>query len=72
MVQMYVDGRTNTLTWASQSRPDIATVYPASGPNHGFSLSLAATRGAHSVCLYAINTGPGNSTPLGCRTVTVP
>jgi hypothetical protein len=30
-------------------------------------------RGAHQVCVYAINAGQGSTNPaLGCRTVTVP
>ncbi|MHB1472340.1 MAG: DUF1906 domain-containing protein, partial [Dermatophilaceae bacterium] len=70
LVQMYVDGRANALTWADQPRPDVAAAYPAAGPNHGYTLTMAATPGPHSVCLYAINTGPGTSRPLGCRTVT--
>jgi SpoIID/LytB domain protein len=72
MVQMYVDGRANALTWASQARPDVARAYPSSGPNHGFTLTMGTTPGAHTVCLYAINTGPGGSRSLGCRAVVVP
>ena len=72
LVQMYIDGRTNALTWANQARPDVAAVYPTAGPNHGFTLTMPATPGAHTVCLYAINTGPGISRPLGCRAVNVP
>ena len=71
MVQMYVDYRTNVLTWASRARPDIGRAYPSYGPNHGYALTMAATPGAHTVCLYAINTGPGASTGLGCRVVNV-
>ncbi|MHB8300129.1 MAG: hypothetical protein ACYDDW_16560, partial [Dermatophilaceae bacterium] len=72
MAQMYVDGSANALTWANQPRPDVAAAYPATGPNHGYTLTMAATPGLHTVCLYAINTGPGTSSPLGCRTVSVP
>jgi hypothetical protein len=72
MVQMYIDGRANALTWASRPRPDVAAVYPTSGPNHGFTLTMGTTPGAHTVCLYAINTGPGTSTRLSCNAVNVP
>ena len=72
LVQMYVDSRANAVTWASRPRPDVGAVYPAAGPNHGYTLSLAATAGRHTVCLYAINTGPGATRTLGCRAVTVP
>jgi hypothetical protein len=72
MVQMYVDGLANSLTWADQPRPDVGAVYPQAGPNHGYSATMSTTPGRHTVCLYAINTGPGTSRQLGCRTLTVP
>jgi hypothetical protein len=68
---MYIDGRANALTWANLSRPDVGAAYPAYGPNHGYNLTMATTAGPHTVCLYGINTGPGASTQLGCRAVTV-
>ncbi len=71
LVQMYIDSRANTVTWAGQPRPDVGAVFPAAGPNHGYSLTMATTPGSHTVCLYAINTGPGTSRPLGCRAVNV-
>jgi hypothetical protein len=71
IIQMYVDGRANAMTWANQSRPDVGAVYPSSGPNHGYHLTMATTPGTHTVCVYGINTGAGTSTTLGCRTVTV-
>jgi hypothetical protein len=71
IVQMYIDGRANALTWANQPRPDVGTAYPAAGPNHGYTLTMQTTPGPHIVCLYAINTGPGTSSPLGCRAINV-
>ena len=71
IVQMYIDDRANAVTWANQSRTDVGAVYPSSGPNHGYHLTMATTPGTHTVCVYGINTGPGTSTKLGCRTVTV-
>lgn len=71
MVQMYIDGRANALAWASRPRPDVGRVYPAAGPNHGFTLTMRTTPGAHTVCLYAINTGPGSSIGLSCHKVRV-
>ena len=71
MVQMYVDGRTNALTWANAPRPDVGAVFPAAGSNHGYTLTMQSTPGAHTVCLYAINTGPGISRQIGCRVVTL-
>ena len=72
MVQMYIDGRANALTWANQPRPDVGAAYPSYGPNHGYNLTMATTPGPHTVCLYGINTGPGASTQLGCRAVAAP
>ena len=71
MVQMYIDGRANALTWATGPRPDVGAALPAYGPNHGYTLTMATTPGTHTVCLYGINTGPGTSTQFGCRAVTV-
>ena len=72
IVQMYVDSRENTMAWANQPRPDVEAAYPGTGPDHGFTMSLDVSPGAHRVCVFAINTGPGNHTTLGCRSVTVP
>jgi hypothetical protein len=72
MVQMYVDGRANAVTWASRPRPDIAAAYPSAGPNHGFTLTMRTTPGLHRVCLFAINTGPGTSRQISCHTANVP
>ncbi|MEC5156077.1 hypothetical protein RCH23_003485, partial [Cryobacterium sp. CAN_C3] len=53
------------------NRADIAAVYPAYGALHGLSEKVAAAPGAHNVCVYAINTGAGGHSLLGCRMVTV-
>jgi stage II sporulation protein D len=71
IVQMYIDGRANALTWANRPRPDVGAVYSTAGPNHGFTLTMRTTPGAHTVCLYAINTGPGSSIQLSCYPVRV-
>ncbi|WP_341359484.1 polysaccharide deacetylase family protein [Georgenia sp. M64] len=72
IVQMYVDYAANTATWADDPRPDVAVVYPTAGPNHGYTLTMATPAGSHTICVYAVNTGPGTSTSLGCRQVSVP
>ena len=54
------------------TRTDVGAVYPAFGPAHGYSTTLTAARGAHTVCAYAINVGAGTNRLLGCRSVTVP
>jgi spore germination protein YaaH len=72
-VDVYVDGAPVAELAADESRPDVAGVYPAYGPGHGFSTILALTPGKHTVCAYGINQGAGTTnTTLGCRVVTAP
>jgi len=57
---------------ANQSRPDVAAVFPAIGPNHGFSATIAARPGTFPVCVYANDSYIfGAATLLGCLNVTV-
>lgn len=69
-VHVYVDGVGQAFT-ADQARSDIGRIYPAYGAGHGFAMSIPAKAGAHEVCVYAINRGPGSHTLMTCRTVTV-
>ena len=57
---------------ANVNRPDIAAAFPGLGANHGFQGTLGASAGRHTVCVTALNVGPGANTSLGCATVTVP
>ena len=69
---VYVDGAGVALT-ANQSRPDIGAIYPGYGPGHGYSTSIAAGGGTHSVCVYGINlAAPGAHVLFGCRSIVVP
>jgi hypothetical protein len=72
-VHVYVDGQYATSARADQSRPDIAAAFPGFGIDHGYDVTIPASPGSHSVCVYGINAGPGgNGNPaLGCRTVKV-
>jgi len=70
-VHVYIDGVGNRIV-ADVPRADVGNAYPGSGSNHGFSKSFPVSGGAHSVCVYAINVGPGANTELGCRTVSTP
>jgi hypothetical protein len=72
LVQMYLDGRSYTMGWANRRRGDVGAAYPWAGADHGYELSIAASRGTHTACVYAVNTGPGRSVQLGCRQVAVP
>ncbi|MET4583515.1 hypothetical protein ABIE21_003041 [Conyzicola nivalis] len=71
-IHIYVDG-VGTSVNANESRPDLAAPYPNSGTAHGFSsLIPVGFGGAHEVCVYAINTGPGTHSLLQCSTVVTP
>ncbi|MEO7555234.1 MAG: SpoIID/LytB domain-containing protein [Acidimicrobiales bacterium] len=68
-IDVLVDGTYAALQFASLARPDVGAAYPSYGPNHGFSLSVPVGGGAHQVCAWAINQGPGVTGLLGCATV---
>ncbi|SDD82207.1 hypothetical protein SAMN05216410_0222 [Sanguibacter gelidistatuariae] len=69
-VHVYVDGKVAKGVTANTSRPDVARVHAVS-ETHGFDTSLATIAGAHTVCVYAIDSSGGSNPNLGCRTVTV-
>ena len=69
-VHVYV-GSSGTAYVADRTRSDIAGAFPAYGAAHGFDITATLPQGKSTVCAYAINTGPGPHTLLGCRDVTV-
>lgn len=69
-VHIYVDSASAAYV-ANKARPDVAAAYPGTGTNRGFSERITVGAGQHNICVYAINTGPGGHTFLGCRSVTV-
>jgi hypothetical protein len=64
-VHVYVDDR-GVPGAADSPRPDVAAIYPAFGPQHGFDLSLPLAPGVHRVCAYGIDRSGGTNTTLGC------
>lgn len=70
-VHLYVDGAWGGSVRADASRPDVGSVYPASGDGHGFTRSFTAAPGTRQVCAYAIDTATAGNTPIGCRSVVV-
>lgn len=69
-VHVYVEGRFAGALTASGARPDVAAAYPAWGPAHGFTGSVALPAGPATVCAYALDAaGAGGSVTLGCRRV---
>lgn len=70
-VHIYVDN-VGTAVTADRNRPDVGRVFPVAGATHGFTMSVDAGAGPHSVCAYVINlAGPGSNVLLDCRTVQV-
>ena len=61
IVQMYVDRRDDAPDGlGGPVPPRRGAVYPAAGPDHGYSMSMDVSDGAHSICVFAINVGPGS------------
>jgi len=69
-IHAYVNGRFAGVATANRSRPDVDTVFPRNGTNHGFDFIVPAVDGIQSVCLYGINVGPGGNSFIGCKNVT--
>jgi len=71
-VHLYLDGRAVVGLYATTTRTDIGATY-GKGDNHGYSATLPATPGTHTLCAYAIDsTLTGPNPQIGCRSVTVP
>ncbi len=66
-VHVYVD-HAGVAVAADQLRPDVGAVYPLAGDAHGFATSVAASPGAHQVCVFAIG---APNVQLGCVGVLV-
>jgi hypothetical protein len=66
-----VDGVAQGVVPAAAARPDVAAAFPAAGPSHGFSASVPAGPGSHSVCVSALSTAStATASLLRCATVT--
>jgi hypothetical protein len=70
-VLVTVDDRLAAMLVAADRRDDVAARDPIAGAAHGFDDEGKATAGTHTVCVTAMNNGPGARTRLGCRTVAV-
>ncbi len=69
-VHLYVNGAGRAYV-ADKARSDIGAAYPANGSAHGFVEQIQLGAGTSQVCAYGINSGAGDNTFLGCRSVTV-
>jgi hypothetical protein len=80
-IRAYVGGRAGAAgafeyelgAVASRPRADVGAKYPEAGPNHGFDVSFPTLKsGSQTICVYALNTGPGADHLLGCKTASIP
>jgi SpoIID/LytB domain protein len=71
-VHVYVNGEIKRGFDADKTRADVAAVFPGYGSPHGYDEVIPVDRSNNTVCIYAINAGPGENQLLGCRAVTVP
>ncbi|MFM7069891.1 MAG: peptidoglycan recognition protein [Actinomycetes bacterium] len=69
-VIVFVDQRAVVVS-ANKPRPDLVTVFGPVGPNHGFDVTIGATRGSHKVCVAARNVGLGRDAAILCKSVVV-
>jgi hypothetical protein len=65
-----VDGALVQQTPANGPRADVNSWFNL-GPDHGFSLNVPTSPGAHNVCVVAVNVGAGSDRQFGCWGVTV-
>lgn len=72
-LHVYLDG--NVVEWVSTTEEHwydwFMGPYFEYGPRHFFSRIYNAGAGTHTLCVWAINEGPGNHAQLGCGTVTL-
>ena len=71
-VHVHVDGRPVLSLPTDRVSPVAAAAWRGYGDRHGFGTDLRLTPGAHTVCVYGINSPgtPGGNARLDCRTVT--
>lgn len=69
-VDIRIDG-VDTPLLASAERGDVGAAFPKYGSSHGYSSTISAAVGTHSLCAYAVNIGAGSDAVLGCRTIVV-
>lgn len=70
-VHVSVGGKWFTTT-ANAQNSATEQLYPGTGTNHGFGLSVPAPPGPQEICIYGINRGAGANLLLTCQTVNVP
>ncbi len=72
-VSVIVQLDSNWYEWrADQPNPTAESLYPGSGPNHGWGGRVDASPGVHWLCVYFRNLAAGADVNAGCQQVTVP
>lgn len=71
-VHVYVDGKFVASDTAAGSRADVAAALPEVGDRHGYDIAVTVPAGRHRVCAWALDTGGGANTTLGCADVITP
>lgn len=70
-VDFYANNNGVQRILANASRPDVGAAFPAYGSNHGFGGAVPLPDGTSTLCVFAVNSGSGLTTALGCRSITV-
>lgn len=70
-VAFYLDNVRVAVAPANAPRPDVGNTYPGIGPNHGFSQTIWANPGTHTLGVTALDTASGQEFGLGTMSVTV-
>jgi hypothetical protein len=73
-VHIYIDGAGVNLGPATESRPDLAEIFPGFSAAHGFSFTRSnVSPGHHQVCVFGINSvAGGGNTLFECADVVIP
>ncbi len=68
-ITVKVDAAAPVVATAGGSRPDVGQVYPQYGARHGYSVTVPASEGEHTVCISALNVSGGANSSLGCKVI---
>ncbi|MFT4260675.1 hypothetical protein [Microbacterium sp.] len=71
-LRVYVDSTFSVQLSSDAARTDLVAHYPGYGAAHGYNATVKVPAGDHTICIYAVNTGPGTSTGLACKRLLIP
>jgi hypothetical protein len=70
-VGVFIDGQLYAGGAANADRPDVASLHPFAGPDHGFGFSIDPADGSHHICVTASNDIGGGTGLIACDDLTV-